>query len=284
MSKRKKAEQPALPDDEPAPIGHNKGPELSALEKLIARKAELVAGGSAWVNNKKIESQEDADLLAGYRKQVRQLRKEADEARAAEVKPLEERVKTIRETYRPIVEACDAILRTTEPIATAWQLAEKARLDAEAAERRRVAEEARRQAEEAERLAAERMAEDLAGTGVNTMATIIEAQAKAREAELLAKEAARAEKLKPKAGGQFVTDGGQKRSETLRTVYGYEINNIGQAVAWLMGGKKMSAPPAIAVAFVAELGELVIKHARKAHTADRTIEVPGVTITESQRV
>lgn len=264
-----------------AGIGDNQGPPLEMtdggalrLEQLLERYTELTRAGNTWLKLGSIKSQEESDNLAGYRKQVRELRDEAAAICKLERQVHLDKAKAIAGAFEPIGTGCQLNLDRTEPMQRAWLQAEKDRMAREAEEKRQAAEAKQREAEELAR-AAERA--DLE----SGMEAAIAADRAAKEAKQAAKVAEQAEKAKPRAGGQYVA-GGVKRSEALRPEWSYAVNNVGQALAWWIGPRKKVVGEA-AQAFQADLEALILAHVRKAHAADRTLEFPGVTITEGAR-
>lgn len=207
------------PVNERAQIGGNNPPDDKRTE-LTQLIKEAIAAASAWVNEiGEITDKANADRAADFKRQLRDLRKRADEQRAAEKKPHDDAAKAIQEFWR-------SPMASTETAEKLMDQKIKGYLDREAERIRKEQEEARRKAEEAEEAAAREMdraqellakAErgELAGTGVNTVAQLEIAQQAAEEAARIKKEAEAKLKAKAGAGGNN-TIGGVKRTVTVR--------------------------------------------------------------------
>lgn len=191
----------------PAPrIGHN-NPPLTPYEVVERKINDLYGESKLWLDGATVDSQQLADGLANLMAMLRQAATEADEARIAEKKPLDEKIKEIQDRYNALTGDTKSVKgKTTLAIAACrkalqpWldkldaEIREKARLAREEADRQtRAAQEAIRAAEAtnlAEREAAEQLIRD------------------AKKAETIAN---KAEKQTATAGGAF------GRSASLRT-------------------------------------------------------------------
>jgi hypothetical protein len=259
---------------EQAPYDHNKPPELVGLERLHARRAELAATSSAWltqVNVSTIDGQEQADAVKGFLDQVRALKDEAIAARDAELEPHKVATANIREAYKPIIDGALLLIDMLRPLQTAVLQRIEARKRAEADRIAREAREARERAE-AEVAKAQELIEGadrgaFAGdpNAPNIGAQIIKAEDTRRAAEAREKEAAAAERnARARAGGGYGT-----KAASLTSMWLYSVSDVGAALAYFASCKPRPK----------ELAEVCEKLARRMHTADRSIEIPGIEIT-----
>jgi len=248
-------------------IGHNKPPKTPA-DKLRARQAELLAAGSQFLKLGKLKSQEQSDNLKAFRDQARALRDEAKATSTELVAPLKQKVLETQGEFVPIIDAAQLMLDKTQPMQIAWLEAVKKKQAEEAAERQRIVDE--------ERARLERLTKKT----THDMGAMVAAQEQAKKVEEAEDAARLAASAKPRSGGQFAGPGGQKRSEGLTRAWDYAVRDRGKALDFL----SRRAGDQIMLAFLRELDELLIKHARKAHAEDRERKISGIDIVEKYRV
>jgi hypothetical protein len=170
-------------------IGHNRGPTP------VEYTAEVFADLGQWLNdNPVIETREQADKGGLYVERARKHLADLDDARKAEVGPLNEQVKAINNRYRDVRGPLESLFETLRFRLTDYaareekkrvQEAENARLAAQEAERiARMAEEAEREAKENATL----------GEITNVAAAVMEADQKFKDWERAGRAAAVAER------------------------------------------------------------------------------------------
>jgi hypothetical protein len=200
-----------------ATIGHNNPPEPTPFEQSSEEAEDLFLEASNWCDGAPVETQEQADALAGLRAQIRAAIKRADERRKEEALPYDEAKADIQTRYNTLIgdnktsgkgkliladEACQSALAP-------WlRRAEKEKLLL--AEAARVEREAKqRAAEEAFQLA----------RGGDDLATKAEAERLAREATAAEKQSRKAEKIANTRTG-------------LRTVWSAEVVDLQAFAKW----------------------------------------------------
>lgn len=262
--------KPRLVEPEAAPtpnervaVGGNNPPVGADLDAWRERYATLRKTAEQWQDGI-IDSQEEADRLDAFCKQVRAFQKEADAARAAEKKPHDDAAKKVQEKWRPVLDSATRILDAMEAPRKAWLKREQDRINAEREAARKAAEEAAREAE--------RIAERAMRSGT------FAAQDAAAEAAAAADEAARkakeAEKAKASIGGGYTVDG-VKRSSVLRTFEKVRCTEVAKAAAFLILSKDVDLTP------IADACEQVARQYRKLHPGE---DIPGITIEQIERV
>lgn len=200
------------------PRNHNNPPEPTPFEAARERVELYYGEAQLWLDGKAIDSQEQADDLSNLLNLIREARKQADEARKQEKRPLDEAIKEIQGRYNPLLKkadmATDAAKRALQP----W-------LDEQDRKRREEAERARQEAEAKHRAAQEAMekarqeAADLAAR---------------EDAERLAEEAKRAERAASKAAKTTAkASGGVGRAASLRTTYEAQITDEREFAAYV---------------------------------------------------
>jgi len=259
------------------PVGHNNPPELVGIARLEARKQELVATASAWLNTfdvvkgRVIDTAENAAKLKGFKSQARELQKEVEAELKAARKPLQDQVKALGEEYAPLDIACELILDKIEPLLTDWLKRQQAEIDRIAREKREAAEAERRRAEQIAAEAQRQADQDLQSG--NTMALAVEAELADRAAEKAEKAAAAVQSQRAKVGAEFRVDG-VKRSASLVTVYAYEVIDPMKAFEALCAMHPTGRPQGIIEAIEATV--------KKLHGQDRSRTFPGIRIREDQ--
>ena len=130
------------------------------LEEIVDEKIEAALGVLNDTIPKNLDdiTQEVADKLANSKDRLRELWKEAEEARKAEKKPLDEAAKAVQLKWKPVQEKAEVGGDKAERAIRHFLKREEAKRQAEARRReeeRRQQEEARRAAEEAAKVAGE---------------------------------------------------------------------------------------------------------------------------------
>jgi len=200
-------------------IGDN-SPPVDKRTDIVDRIRDQQAAASAWLNEiREITDQEQADRAADFKRQTRGLQKEADAQRIAEKKPHDEAGAAIQTFWKPQISALEKFEESIDAKIRCWLLAEDRRIRREREDAMKAArdaeEAAEREAERASDLLMKAQSGELAGTGINTMAAVIEAE-QAQEAAATAIAAAnRLNQTKAGAGGNSVV-GGIKRTVGLR--------------------------------------------------------------------
>jgi hypothetical protein len=258
-------------------VGHNNPPELVGIARLEARKSELVATASAWLNafdvvkGRVIDTAENAAKLKGFKSQARELQKEVQAELKAARAPLRKRMDELGEEYAPLDVACELILDKIEPLLTDWLKRQQAELDRIAREKREAAEAERRRALQIAAEAQRQADQDLQSG--NTMALAIEAELADKAAEKAEKQAAAVQGTRAKVGGEFRVDG-VKRSASLVTVYDYEVSDPLKACEAFINMHPNGRPKALIEALITLAGYM--------HRQDRTRTFPGIRIREDQ--
>jgi len=200
-------------------IGDNR-PPVDARTTILDRIRDQQAAASAWLNEvSEITDQEQADRAADFKRQTRGLQKEADTLRKTEKKPHDEAAAAIQSFWNPRISALEKFEESIDAKIGKWLSSERERIAREQAAAMKAArdaeEAAEREAERASDLLMKAQSGELAGTGINTMAAVIEAE-QAQEAAATAIAAAnRLNQAKAGAGGNSVV-GGIKRTVGLR--------------------------------------------------------------------
>ncbi len=119
-------------------IGHNKPP--TPFETAVEKIEDLYGEAMHWLDGEPIDNQGMADSIGMLMKKIRDARKEADDSRKAEVKPLNEAKTEIQARYNPLLQKADLAKDTCARALTPW-------LEMMALEKERVAREAREAAE-----------------------------------------------------------------------------------------------------------------------------------------
>lgn len=258
-------------DQSPAQIGHN---QPTLYQSLSERLQALKLTAERWLTERPDPlkwDQEIADKAAGFETQLRDLWNDAEKARKAEKDPILEEGKRIDAMWGEIKTVAETAGKMMKAKKEVW-LKEQDRIIAERrAEEQRKAQAAQQAAREAQARAEEEAlkAAEGEGQGLSPVEAQLEADrlaASAREQEKAANAAARA---KPAAGGQYVGASGRARSSGLRTTYDYEIEDAEAAAKHFAHHPKMA--------------ELLKQLARGAHTADRSVTIPGIKITEERK-
>jgi chromosome segregation ATPase len=151
----------------PAPVGHNMPPEegakLSPFDAVRIHMEDLLTEARNWADGVAVENQDQADEVSRLIEDLRKAGEAADEQRAAEKAPLDEKIAEIQERYNAyiaglkskhskpgsVTRAIDALKATLH--AYLAEVDRRQRAEAEAA--RVVAEEAAAKAAEAARAA-----------------------------------------------------------------------------------------------------------------------------------
>lgn len=208
------------PPNERAVMGGNQPPEPTSIERLSERVREYVATGSAWVNEiQEITSQAQADAAGAYVKQGAALIADGEKERKAITDPMYALWKKTKAQYDKVIDPAGKARTLVQAKVTAWFEKEDARLKREAAEAAAAAAKA-----EADAIAAAEKAFDLhdkaqsgelAGSGVNTVQAMADAEAAQAVADQAAADAERAASKKVGAAGQYTVDG-KRRTMGLR--------------------------------------------------------------------
>lgn len=220
VKRRLDAEEARIADlERSVGIGHNMPPGPTPYEAARDKINELYEESSLWLDGQPIASQEQADGLAALLRLMQDAAKRAEDARKAEVKPLDEAKAAIQARYAPLIGDTKAgkgkavrAIDSMKAAHTAW-LVKLDQAKREAA--RKAREEADRQAREAQEAvrAADR-------------ANIVEMEAAERRiAEAKAAEAAASKAERDKAGAK----GFAGRGVGLRTTYEPEVADVREA-------------------------------------------------------
>lgn len=202
-------------DDLSAGIGHNSSlpydPEVA--ERLEQRVRELADAGGAWLDQGKIEDDEQAGKLNDFITQTRKCEKEIEDARKAAKKPHDDAAKAVDSKFKTLATPLGTLSAKLKAILTEFATEKQRRLD----EQKRLEREAARKAqEEADRLRREAEARN-----------DVIAQAAAEEA---AKEAAKAAKAAEKpVRAQIASATGGGRTMAQLVTYRAEIENVNRA-------------------------------------------------------
>ena len=219
------------PDANPrAVIGGNfPPPDRAAYDALKAAADDLMVEVGNWCDGVKIETQEQADVVARLIDQTRKLRTAADDARKKEAKPWDDGKAEIQDRYNKLIGETKAIkgalVRAQEALQatlTPWLVQLQQAQAAEAARLRKIADDE----------AAAARAALLAANPAN----IVERQAAEEQVQAAAgvvKEAARAEKARPIASA-----GEGARGVGLRTTFVPVLENGKEALAHYMVARK----------------------------------------------
>lgn len=248
-------------DNPRATVGDNRPPPFDpdVVEKLNAEGAQFLDAAGKWIENGKIQSEDDAqrlnDFIAGLSKRY----KAADDARKAAKRPHDDAGKAVQAAFKPILDKIDTAKQRVQPLLSDW-MNEQERKRKEEAERQRKAAEFARQ--EAERKAAEAAAR-------NDVSGEIDAAAAQEEADRLQKEADRAAKARTNVGS--ATGGG--RTASLRTFVEVEVTN-----ARVLFMRYAENPHLLAC-----LRDLASAEARAKGFDTEKDEIPGAKITITKR-
>lgn len=136
-----------------APIGHNSPPEPDPFEAHKIALEDDFTEARNWADGTALASQAQADELSFLIDRLRKGQKAADEARAAEKRPLDEQVKAIQAKWKPLLDKADMVIAACKRTLAPWLQALEAEKQRLAAEARRVAEEAAQKAVDAARAA-----------------------------------------------------------------------------------------------------------------------------------
>ena len=210
-----------------ASIGHNNPPSPTLFEGVKQEITDLYGEAKLWLDGAKVEDQSQADAINTLKDRIKKAMKLAEEARQAEIKPLQDTVNEIQARYNELIgknktvtglgvkaeEACNAALK--------HYLLELDRAQREAA--RIAKEEADRKHVEAAEAMRQRDVSNLAGM---------------EEAERLVKEAKAAEEASRRADGAKAHAKGEGRATGLRTVYRAVMADEREAAAWVWNDRR----------------------------------------------
>lgn len=200
-----------------AAIGHNNPPEPTPFEQSSEEAGDLFLEAANWCDDAPVETQEQADALAGLRAQIKAAIKRADDRRKEEARPHDEAKADIQTRYNALIgdnktsgkgkliladEACQSALAP-------W-------LRKVEEEKRRLAKAARAEQEAKQRAAEAAFHHAREGDDLSAKA----------EAERLAKEATAAERQSKKAEKTASAKTG------LRTVLSAEVVNLQEFAKW----------------------------------------------------
>lgn len=222
-------------------------PPEAAFDMAIS---DLELEARNFLDGARIETQAQADALGIIVTNMRQLRKQADTARADEKRPHDDAGKAVQARYKPIIDRADRVISVANAPLTDWL----ARLEAQRVERERLARIA---ADEA----AQRLADTQSVTGDLEAAEAREqAIADAKGAE---RHARRIERERPAVAGVG-------RRVALRTYHETTISNGTAALRWFIAHR----PDALRAALLALVNQ---------EPLDTRRAIPGVTVTETKR-
>jgi hypothetical protein len=128
------------------PIGHNKPPELTAIE----RTPELIDNCNRWLAERpEVTDPEMAGAAQRFTLQLRALRDDLDKELRSDRRPHDDAIAVIKAAYLDPQQLVEIALVQMEKRNRGWLKREQDRLDAERAERQRQADEAKRKTNEA---------------------------------------------------------------------------------------------------------------------------------------
>lgn len=167
-------------------IGGNSPPAFEAFSMALD---DVYVEAQNWLDGAKVESQAQADAIGTIMATARQIKKDADAARADEKRPHDEAGKAVQEKWRPLLTRADNIVSAAQKPLTAFMEAEQAR-------QRVAAEEARKEA-----LRLQQEAQEARQASAGNLAATEQAEALQKDADRAIKAAGRAEKAKPNVAG-----------------------------------------------------------------------------------
>jgi hypothetical protein len=252
-------DQPDEQDYDRHSIGGN-NPPLDPFETAKAKIDDLVMEAKNWLDGAEVKTADEAEGLATLLNNLRDAAKEADEARVAEKKPLDEQIAEIQARYAPLIsdtktkkgivvlaiESCKAVLGR-------WQAHILAEQEAVARAARERADAAALEAQQARSTA---VSGDLEAT-----ARAQEATENARKADIAAQSAANATPKIKNRGGKAVS---------LKTVYLPEISDLKLAARHFWQADQQ------------DFESLILTLAARAITKG-VRDIPGITIKTERR-
>lgn len=254
---------------EVAGAGHNS----AEFGQLLERQETYRAVVDRYLKERpELSNDDQAEKLNTFLNQLRQLWKDFEALRKAELKPVDDQRKAIQERFKTRQDAVQGYSNKLKPILERFHKKKEAELREQERIAREEAERKRREAEEAARAAEEKAKQAAAGDLGDAPDSIVDADEEAARKVMEAKEAEKAAKKAAKAKSTVKSRGEGGRSSGLRTVWSAEITDYDAALNHFKGD------PAIRSA----LQNLVDSIAR---TPDkREQEYPGVKITSSKKV
>lgn len=134
---------------EPAPIGHNLGPEPEPFDAIKVHCDDLYAEGKNWLDGGAITSDAEADKVTLLLDMAREATKTADDARVEENKPYDAGKAAVQAKYAPLISDTKAVKGTMVRLKEAclaaldpWRKKKAAEAAAKAEVERKAAEEA----------------------------------------------------------------------------------------------------------------------------------------------
>lgn len=241
--------------DAPA-IGHNMPPEPTPFERSRDEIEWLYDEAKGFLDGVPITTQAMADAVGKLLNMIRAAEKRADEARKAEVKPLDDAKAEIQARYNALIGQTKGVTGKTVLAAHACKKALAPFLQAQEAARLEAERKAR---EEAAKLAAEAQAQ-LAASRHNLTARE-EAETAIQQAKEAERAAARIAREGAKAGG----NAWYGRAVSLRTHYRAEVTDMTAFAKWAWSARRDAVE-----AFMRDLAQKQVDAKRH--------DLPGVTV------
>lgn len=241
--------------DESAPIGHNNPPEPTPFERSREEIESLYDEAKGFLDGEPITTQAMADAIGKLLNMIRAAEKRADEARKAEVKPLDDAKAEIQARYNALIGQTKSVTGKTVLAADACKKALAPFLQAQEAARLEAERKAR---EEAAKLAAEAQAQLEASR--HDLTAREEAETAIQQAKAAEQNVARIAHASTKAGG-----GSFGRAVSLRTNYRAEVTDMTAFAKWAWGARREAVE-----AFMRDLAQKEVDAKRH--------DLPGVTV------
>jgi len=230
-------------------IGHNNPPAFDAFSMAL-EDARLEAGN--FLDGKAIQTQAEADAIGKIVATAKNLRKDADAARADEKRPHDDAGKAVQAKWKPLLDQADLIASAAQRPLTDY-LARLAAAQAEDARLARI---------EADRMAQEAIAAQRAADG--SIDAMEAAAALQKDADSAMKQAAKAEKAKAHVEG----DG---RAIGLRSYWVATVTDHAELLRWV----KLHFAPDLRK-WLADFAAAKVRAGAR--------EIPGVVIEQERRV
>lgn len=247
--------------DESALIGHNNPPEPTPFERSRDEIDALYDEAKGFLDGEPITTQQMADSIGKLLNMIRAAEKRADEARKAEVKPLDDAKAEIQARYNPLIADNKSVRGKTVLAAEACKKALAPFLAKQEAERQEAERKAREEAAAKAKAAQEALqqAQDNLTAREDAEAQIAEA----KQAEAVANKLARDG---TKAGG-----GGYGRAISLRTHYVAQVTDMTAFAKWAWTARRDAVET-----FMRDLAQKEVSAKRH--------DLPGVTVHEDRSV